>query len=339
VSRFLFVTWDGGGNVNPVVALSSRLHARAHEVTVLGSASLGARVQTPFVPRDPSTEWDARVLAEDVLAQPRPDVFVVDYMLPSALSASESTGRPTAALVHTLYGALLVDGELDTMSMAASVEGVNAIRVELGLAPIVRMTDLLRPHRVLVLAPAALDDPVQADAVYVGPVLEHAPPGPPALDAPLVVVSLGTTDMGEGPLLQRVLDALADAPLQVQATVGAHLDPTSFEVPDNASVTGYVPHAAVLPHAAALVTHAGLGSVLAALSFGVPMVCLPLGREQPANAAAVERLGAGRVLPPDAGAGSIRAAVAGVLRSGSPVPPVDGSGQRAVAELEALAGQ
>jgi UDP:flavonoid glycosyltransferase YjiC (YdhE family) len=61
------------------------------------------------------------------------------------------------------------------------------------------------------------------------------------------------------------------------------------------------------------VTHAGLGTVLASLAHGVPLVCIPLGREQPDNAAAVMRLGAGRVVPPAAGEEAVRDAVREVL--------------------------
>lgn len=128
-----------------------------------------------------------------------------------------------------------------------------------------------------------------------------------------MVVSLGTTPMDEGPVLQAALDALAGAPVRVLATVGAHLDPGGLAAPANAVVSGYVRHAAVLPHASALVTHSGLGTVLAGLAHGVPLVCVPLGREQPDNAAVVARLGAGVVVTPEAVGRSLRPAVARVL--------------------------
>ena len=115
--------------------------------------------------------------------------------------------------------------------------------------------------------------------------------------------------MDEGPALQRMLTALGGAPVRIIATVGDHLDPGDFAVPDNVHLGGYVRHAAVLPWASAVVSHAGLGTVLAALAHGLPLVCLPLGREQPHNAAAVERVGAGAALDPMASPADIRAAV------------------------------
>ena len=80
----------------------------------------------------------------------------------------------------------------------------------------------------------------------------------------------------------------------------------------------------MLPHADVLVTHAGLGSVVNALAHGVPMVALPLDREQPDNARALVRMGAGAALDPDASAAEIAAAVADQLRrSTSPRVTVD----------------
>jgi MGT family glycosyltransferase len=347
VTRYLFVTWDGGGNVNPVLALTSRLTGRGHAVGVLGPPSVAVRVEGAggaFVPRTPGATWDLDAIADDVtaaVASAGPDVLVVDHMLPSALCAAEATGRPSAALVHTLYGANVRDGELVVMGMAASVDGVNAVRERLGLPAVDRLRDVLgRAGPVLVLCPAELDAPPVEGASYVGPVLEDAGPdagwAPPVGEEPLVAVSLGTTPMDEAPVLQRVLDASAGLPVRVVATVGGHLDPASFPAPPNASVVPCVRHAAVLPHAGALVTHAGLGSVLAALAHGVPMVCLPLGREQPANATAVARVGAGHVLEPDAAPDVVRDAIAAVLAGPRPAP-IDGSGARAVAALEGLA--
>jgi UDP:flavonoid glycosyltransferase YjiC (YdhE family) len=326
--RVLFVTWAGGGNVNPVLALGAQLLARGHEPRVLGSASLVGRFSAdgvPFVAREPEREWDLAATADDVrheVERVPTDLAVVDYMQPAALCGAERAGVPTAALVHTLYGALFLRGEFVPMTMAAGVDAVNDLRASLDLPAVDRVASLLDlTDRVIVAVPEALDMPrrsMPANVTYVGPVLEAAgpdadwePPGNPSL--PLVAVSLGTTPMDEVPLLQRVLDALAPMPVRVVATLGDHVDTAAVDVPANATLAPYIRHAAVLPHVAAFVTHAGLGGVMAAGAHGVPMVCLPLGREQPQNAAAVERAGAGLSLPADAPVADIRRAAAAVL--------------------------
>jgi MGT family glycosyltransferase len=218
--------------------------------------------------------------------------------------------------------------------MAGPVEALNPGRVATGLAPLASHADLLTTvDLVLVAAPRPLDAPgaVPANVMYAGPLLEGPGPdaawAPPPGSGPLVVVSLGTAgDPGvEVPVLRRVLAALADLPVRVFVTVAGYVDRAAIgAVPPNATVSDYVRHAAVLPHADLLVTHAGLGSVVGALAHGVPMVALPLDREQPDNARALVRMGAGVALAPDTPADEIRAAAAEQLRrSTSPRVTVD----------------
>ena len=58
--------------------------------------------------------------------------------------------------------------------------------------------------------------------------------------------------------------------------------------------------------------------MLGALVHGIPQVCLPRGADQPWNAAAVERAGAGLVVPPDAFSGeTVREGVERVLARSS----------------------
>jgi UDP:flavonoid glycosyltransferase YjiC (YdhE family) len=108
----------------------------------------------------------------------------------------------------------------------------------------------------------------------------------------------------------------------------------------------FVPHADVLPHATLVVTHAGLGTVMAALSHGVPLLCLPLGRDQFFNAAMVERIGAGHSLPGDADEKQIADVVRGMLdddgtranaKRMAALIAKYGGGTDAVAELERVA--
>jgi len=326
MGRVLFVTWHGGGNVNPVVAIGQQLRQLGHDVHVVGTASLARRfaaADLAFTARAAPTEWDAGRLVDDVTDACReldPDVVVVDYMQPAALVATEALGRTTVALVHTLYGALLKDGTVGPMSMAASVRDVNELRRELGLAPIDRLGQLLDTvERVLVTVPASVDTdgPRPGNVTYVGPVFEPAGRDegwtPPSGDGPLIVVSLGTTDMDEVPVLTNVLDALAHERARVFATVGDHADPGAIPTPANATVGRFVQHAAVLPHADLVISHGGIGTALAAVAHGLPVLFLPLGRDQPANAKAIAATGAARVLPPSATPGQIARAAEELL--------------------------
>jgi UDP:flavonoid glycosyltransferase YjiC (YdhE family) len=52
---------------------------------------------------------------------------------------------------------------------------------------------------------------------------------------------------------------------------------------------------------------------MAALAHGVPLLCMPMGRDQHDNAARVTTCGAGRVLPPEAEVGLISQTISAML--------------------------
>jgi UDP:flavonoid glycosyltransferase YjiC (YdhE family) len=81
------------------------------------------------------------------------------------------------------------------------------------------------------------------------------------------------------------------------------------------TVVPYQEHSALLPHVAAVVTHAGHGTLAAALAHGLPVVTIPnLAADQPALAARTAELGAGIQLDETAEPGDIRDAVLTVLQ-------------------------
>ena len=91
------------------------------------------------------------------------------------------------------------------------------------------------------------------------------------------------------------------------SSVGAS---TTWARPGNVDVRPWFPQPAVLRHAAAFVSHAGMGSTMEALYYGVPLVCVPQMVEQEVNAARVAELGLGVRLDPEGlTADDLRAAV------------------------------
>jgi UDP:flavonoid glycosyltransferase YjiC (YdhE family) len=71
-------------------------------------------------------------------------------------------------------------------------------------------------------------------------------------------------------------------------------------VPGNAVIVRRVPHDLILSQAAATVTHAGHGTILASLKHGVPLLCLPNpAADQPILAAQVQDFGCGLSLDGD----------------------------------------
>jgi UDP:flavonoid glycosyltransferase YjiC (YdhE family) len=84
-------------------------------------------------------------------------------------------------------------------------------------------------------------------------------------------------------------------------------------------VEPFVVQAELLPHCATVICHGGSGTVLAALAHAVPVVCIPQGADQFANAANVARVGAGVALDvADADGSMLGGAIGHVL--GAPGP-------------------
>jgi MGT family glycosyltransferase len=112
-----------------------------------------------------------------------------------------------------------------------------------------------------------------------------------------VYFTLGTVfNMESGDLIGRVLSGLRDLPVTVVATLGEHAD--AGPQPPNVRIVAHVAHSALFPRCHLVVSHGGSGTVIDALAAGVPQVVLPMGADQPGNAARVEALGAGVVVDP-----------------------------------------
>ncbi|WP_371679625.1 macrolide family glycosyltransferase [Streptomyces sp. NBC_01276] len=114
---------------------------------------------------------------------------------------------------------------------------------------------------------------------------------------PLVLISLGTIHNDNAAFFQTCVDAFADAPWDIVMAVGDQITPTTLtDVPAHIDIRPHVPQLQILRHADLFITHAGMGSVMESLSFGVPMVAIPQMSEQRANADRLTELGLGRLL-------------------------------------------
>jgi UDP:flavonoid glycosyltransferase YjiC (YdhE family) len=282
------------------------------------------------------------------LAEWRPEVVAYDWMLTGAGVAAEGAGLPAAALVHCPYpyphpGApppylglrplggplgrvrdgLLAAGQRRTLDRGVSL--LNKARAEQRLAPLAHWQEqLLRAQEIHMLTAPELDlggVGLPAQARYVGPAFEPYErewdsPWPAANEDPLVVVSLSTSYMNQAPLAQRILDALAPLPVRALLTSGPALAGESLRLPANARAVAYVAHRSVFPHAALVISHAGWQTINAALADGVPLVCIPDGRDQPDNAARVLACGAGVRESKRASPERLRAAIERALADG-----------------------
>ncbi|MET0863630.1 MAG: glycosyltransferase, partial [Nakamurella sp.] len=115
-----------------------------------------------------------------------------------------------------------------------------------------------------------------------------------------IYLTLGTIMNQRPDIFRSVLAGVRDLPLNVVATTGPGVDPADLgSQPRNVLVAQYLPQALVLPHCTAIISQAGAGTMLGALCYGLPQLCLPQGTDQPHNAAALVASGAGLALAPD----------------------------------------
>ena len=133
-------------------------------------------------------------------------------------------------------------------------------------------------------------------------------------EAPLVYITFGTV-FSNNEALEAIVEAVRELPVRVAVTVGPHGDPASLGTqPDNVHVARYIPQGELLKHCAAVVSHAGSGTFLAALAAQIPQLCVPQAADQFFNAEACVRSGTGLTLQPgEVSVESVRDAVRRLL--------------------------
>lgn len=116
---------------------------------------------------------------------------------------------------------------------------------------------------------------------------------------PLIYASLGTLQNGMHHVYGTIAEACAGLDAQVVIALGQWRagSPLPFTPPANALVVGYAPQLDLLARASLVITHAGMNTAYEALSFGLPMVALPITNDQPAVARRLERVGVAEVVP------------------------------------------
>src|SRR5450759_1396602 len=148
MTRFTFLTWDGGGNVPPAIGIAQELNARGHEVRFLGylpqQAAIEARgLAFSTLPRSGSFDlygergpeqrlpaiirnvWACPEHLDDIpdaLASHPADVLVVDFLMQAALAQARRTDIPVAVLAHSSVAGLVPppDSPMGSARLAAA---------------------------------------------------------------------------------------------------------------------------------------------------------------------------------------------------------------------------
>ena len=184
---------------------------------------------------------------------------------------------------------------------------VNEQRKAWNLKPLTHSTEALSPLAQITQLPDALEFPTPsrpANLYYTGPFLDSQQ-RPPVdfpwhqLDGrPLIYASLGTLQNGSTAAFETIANACDGLGTQLVLSLGGGLDPALLPtLPGEPIVVRYAPQLELLQRAAAVITHAGLNTVLESLAEGVPMVAIPQGNDQPGVAARIAAKGAGIVIP------------------------------------------
>jgi UDP:flavonoid glycosyltransferase YjiC (YdhE family) len=337
MADLLFVTWDGGGNVPPAVAIAQELQRRGHRVRFVGHAgqhdSLAAagfdvaptREARAFSPLDENTPlgfvktFGDRGLGRDVsaaLADRAADLVVVDCMLFGVLEALRESGTPYVSLVH-LYDAFFRRSWLrGPMGL-----GMRLLRLD--------PTASVAAARATLVATLPALDPAGAqprsDVTYVGPVVQFSPRAPAD---PAVLVSLSTVKFPKmQEALQRVLDATAGLDARVVVTTGPVIDPASLRAEANHELHRFVPHAELMPQMSLVVGHGGHSTTMQALAHDLPVVVMPMHPmlDQRMVGQSLELAGAGRLVSKKTSVEDLRRVVSDLL--------ADGPHQQAAARL------
>jgi MGT family glycosyltransferase len=204
--------------------------------------------------------------------------------------------------------------------LSSNLPALNRARAAFGLSPLNHIFDHYdRADRVLIGMSAAFDFPatrLPANLCYVGPLLDvpqwaepWTAPWSENRARPRVLVSLSTSFQNQADLLRRIVAALGTMDLDAVVTVGPAMTKENFEAPANVSIIHSAPHDAVMKQVSLVVTHGGHGTVTRSLLNGVPLLVIPMGRDQGDNAARVVARGTGLSLADGATAQEIVSAV------------------------------
>ena len=332
-------TMKGEGHMRPLLPFADGFRERGHEVMIAIPESatglvLDAGHEAWALPQAPAEVADA-VFARTRTATPDEanaivigDLFAGTYAraaLPGVMAAV-AEWQPDVLVHETCEFAAALVGEraaLPTVRVAVHMASLEHYIARYAAADVDALRGVLKIDRdragerlsaepSITLTPPALDGHVR-EGHYREPAAPlHDPPGDWGDDRrPLVYVSFGTVAPQSGAYPEAYRDAieqLSSLDVRVLLNTGRR-DPAELgPLPAGVHAERWVREASVLPYVAAMVSHAGAGSVRTALAAGVPMALAPRFGDQPLNARAVETAGAGLVVEhPDRIGDTVRA--------------------------------
>ena len=268
----------------------------------------------------------ASAVTRELIRSVDPEVVVADILTVAGALAAELEGRPWATLVpHVLptgepgfpvyavgavYPRTGAGRRMWTLARPLLMRGeeqgrreLNGARARVGLRPLEHVHGGISRQLALVATFPQLEYPRRRPdpAVRVtGPLLWEQPYGevelPPG-EEPLVLVAPSTSQDPDGQLLRATLEGLADEPVRVLASTNRRAPAAPLPLPPNARLVDWVSYSRTMPRCAAVVCHAGHGTIALALASGAPIVACPHAGDMAETSARIRWAGAGVSLP------------------------------------------
>ena len=340
--RVLFTATSGRGHFQPMFPLARALVAAGHELRWACAPEVCANLRGKGFDARPAGVYD---LDPSPLRDPPPDIAALpleqrpDHLF--GLNFGPRRAEPMLAdlmpIAEEWRPHMLVceQAELAGPVTAARLGIPNLTHAFGQVLPAVRleraadvMAELWRAHGLeprpfagtydhlyIDIYPPSLQ---AADTAHLGPVQLIRPAESIDRDPsrePLVYITFGTVFNHDLTLFTTALEAARELDIRVVVTLGSGHDPDALgPQPANVTVAEFIPQAQLLPACAAVVSHAGSGTFLAALAAGVPQVLLPQAADQFLNAQAGVRSGVAiAIAPAELSAQAVRAALERVL--------------------------
>lgn len=212
--------------------------------------------------------------------------------------------------------------------------GLNRFRAELGLPPVKRVMSrwLHSPQLVIALfepwfcQPQA-DWPAHTELAgfprFDKLVLSDSAAGAPQATKDFISAGPAPVVFVTGSAMSNARPFFANA-VQACRLLGArgilltrHLAQVPADLPDFMHHTTYAPLSEVLPQAAALVSHGGIGTLVQGMAAGVPQLVMPYAHDQYDNGARIGSLGLGQAIPANSSGQDMAKALQQVLASGT----------------------
>ena len=271
----------------------------------------------------------ARVLLAALQTEPA-TVVVADYAFFGAWLAAEAAGVPFVAVYHSglpfpapelpPFGSGLAPGS-DRATWVPSASRLSRLvelvdrslgeaRAALGLPravpgvlgrPYASALNVLTTFEAMEPPRPQLAGAAAGPLLWAGPCLGHRASDADDFpwdrleggDKPLVYVSLGTVFNDQPALYRTLIEGVHLAGARAVVAAGSSLEAARQVAAPDDVVVRFAPQVALLPRVAAFISHGGNNSTNEALRAGTPLVLVPFGGEQIANAQRAQALGVG----------------------------------------------